>query len=116
LEQTLRSQPTLKRLYRQYNKKYFGNKLPKILVAFATPKEFLKGGLGKKTLAVTLFKHEAPVAIYIRRELDKHWSYIKLDLLHEMAHVALPASVNHGPRFKAEMLRLEKAGAFRKLL
>lgn len=112
----MRSHPTLRRLYRQYNKQYFGNKLPKIPVQFATPTEFIKGGLGKRTCAVTLFKHDTPHSIFIRRDPNKHWSYIKLDLLHEMAHVALPASVNHGPRFKAEMRRLEKAGAFRKLL
>jgi hypothetical protein len=113
----MRSHPTLKRLYRQYNKKYFGNKLPKgTTVTFANPAHFVKTGLGKKTCAITFFLHEKPPVIVIKRFKQKHWSYIKLDLLHEMAHVKLPINVNHGPRFKAEMARLEKAGAFRKLL
>jgi len=113
----MRSDRYLKRLYRYYNRKFFGNKLPNIIVGFSSPADLVKKGHGKKTCAVTLFDdNDAPEAILIKRYPHKHWSYIKLDLLHELCHVALPASVNHGPRFKSEMKRLERAGAFRKLL
>jgi hypothetical protein len=111
----MQSNRSLKRLYNQYNKKFFGNKLPNITVGFASPGELLKQGLGKKTCAVTLFDKHQPIAIYVKRYKRKEWPYIKSDLLHEMAHVALPFRVNHGPRFQAEMLRLAQAGAFKKI-
>ncbi len=111
----MRSNRTLKRLYRQYNKKFFNNNLPNIPVGFASPSDLLKAGLGKKTCAVTLFDKGKPTAIYIKRYKRKEWPYIKADLLHEMAHVALPFRVNHGPRFQEEMLRLAQAGAFKKI-
>lgn len=39
----------------------------------------------------------------------------KMTLFHEMVHIKLRFSINHGPEFQREMLRLVKAGAFRDL-
>jgi hypothetical protein len=112
----MRSDPYLKRLYNQYNKKYFGNQLPKIKVHYASPAQFVKRKLGKTTCAATLYdENHKPVAIVIKKFKRKAYGYIKSDLLHEMVHVALPFRVDHGPRFQAEMLRLAMAGAFEKV-
>jgi hypothetical protein len=109
----LRSHTYLKQLYRQYNKRFFNNKLPNdISVGFAAPTEFKKSGLGKYTCAVTLFEKRKPVAIFINRFTGKGWAYIKSDLLHEMAHVAHPRA-QHGPVWQAEMKRLAAIGAFK---
>jgi hypothetical protein len=106
----------LSRLYRLYNKKYFNNELPNIDIDFQSPRRFKADGHGKRTCAVTIFQHGKPVAIYIKRYANKEWPYIKCDLLHEMIHVSLPCRCNHGPRFKKELRRLMKAGAFDRIL
>jgi hypothetical protein len=86
--------------YREYNRKYFGNKLPKAHVKFS----------GIEGLGVT---HVEWKEIFISKQL-KRWRAIALmTLLHEMVHLSLPPRFNHGPRFNKEMLRLAKAGAFR---
>lgn len=115
----MRSDPTLKRLYRQYNRRYFSNKLPKgVKVMFASSAEMKRGGLGKSVCAITCW-YEAPrlPSIFIRRTRDKVMNYVKADLLHEMVHVARP-ELSHSRRadenkFQKEMLRLAKRGAFK---
>jgi predicted metal-dependent hydrolase len=110
------SQRNLSRLYREYNRKYFNNQLPTIEVDFLTPRTFATHKLGKRSCAVTLYENRKPFAIYIKRHPKKEWPYIKCDLLHEMIHVSLPYRINHGPRFKKELRRLMKAGAFDAIL
>jgi SprT-like family len=107
-----RSHPHLQRLYRRYNRKYFGGRLPTIYIQFLAPGQFKKNGLGRATCAVTCFEDGSPVAIYISANRLKTWRYIKADLLHEMCHVAHPKA-QHGPAFENEMKRLAAAGAFK---
>jgi SprT-like family protein len=104
------SHRTLKKLYREYNRRYFGGRLPDALVAFVTPAEMKRSGLGKATCAVTCLNKKRPPAIYISRNKFKTWGYIRADLLHEMCHVSKPRA-NHGKVFQDEMLRIAKLGA-----
>jgi hypothetical protein len=108
----VRSNRTLKRLYNEYNRKYFSGRLPDALVTFTTPAEMKRSGLAKHTCAVTCFNPGLRPAIFISRTKHKTWGYIKSDLLHECCHVARPRA-NHGKVFQQEMLRIAKLGAFR---
>lgn len=90
----------LQRWYRRYNKEYFGGKLPPARVRFAKIAWMGEAYLGSGEIYINV--------------LLKKWERggARFTLLHEMAHLSLPASVDHGPRFQKEMLRLAKAGAF----
>ena len=109
------SHPTLRKLYREYNRKYFGNKLPKIHLDFVTPAQMKKFfGVGRACCAITCFKKgtTTPVAIYISQNRYKSWRYVKGDLLHELCHCARPRA-DHGPAFEEEMRRIAAMGAFK---
>jgi hypothetical protein len=107
----VQSNRALKKLYKDYNRKYFGGKLPDCLVCFTTPQDLEKNGLGKATCAVTFLKGYGRPAIFISENKLKTWRYIKSDLLHEMCHVSKPRA-DHGKVFQDEMLRIAKLGAF----
>ena len=109
------SSPYLKRLYREYNRKYFGGSLPKIWLIFGQAREWRASKLGKTTCAATFFEDGKPIGIAVRYYKHKSTNYFKADLLHEMAHVANPRA-NHGRAFKREMRRLMMAGAFDNIL
>ena len=109
--QHVRSNRALRKLYKYYNDKYFGGQLPDATVAFVTPSEMKRGGLGKSTCAVTCFNPNHRPAIFISRNKLKTWGYIKSDLLHEMCHVARPRA-SHGKVFQDEMKRLARMNAF----
>jgi hypothetical protein len=111
----VQSSPYLKRLYRQYNKKYFGGCLPKIWLIFGQAREWRASKLGKTTCAATFFEDGVPIGIAIRYYKNKSTNYFKTDLLHELIHVANPRA-SHGPAFKKELRRLMAAGAFDNLL
>jgi hypothetical protein len=101
---------SLRRWFLEYNKRYFGNKLPKECIvkwAFQT-KEWMGRQSWRK------LKKGAPKTpiIQVSAKYRFNKSVAHLTLLHEMVHLALPKRVNHGPRFHKEMLRLAKAGAF----
>ena len=102
----------LRRLFTTYNRKYFGNKLPKYKVVFSN-----------YLVRVNLFgdcdvkKHRIRIASDINR---KRWNVItKETLLHEMCHAKCKHNASqgedewHGPKFEKEMLRLAKKGAFK---
>jgi hypothetical protein len=111
----VRSHPTLKRIYREYNRKYFGGRLPNVDINFISPGQMKKCfGLARATCAVTCFKKGTitPVAIYISKNKYKIWRYVRADLLHELVHVDRPRA-DHGPVFENEMKRLAAAGAFK---
>lgn len=92
-------------MYREFNRKYFGNKLPKdFVVAF----EDLEYHLG-----VTKFYRSRPCYINLNLGLRYSNSLTAMTLLHEMVHVELPYRYNHGPRFHKRMLKLAKDGAFK---
>lgn len=107
----MRSNPTLKKLYKEYNRRFFAGKLPDICVRFGDAKAMKAAGVPKGTCAVTLLNGSKPYAIVIREYQHKGWGYIKSDLLHEMVHVARPRA-NHGKVFQNEMKRLAAANAF----
>lgn len=111
----MRSNRALKKLYREYNRKFFGNTLPKIWLIFGQAREWKKARLGKTTCAATFFEGGKPIGIAIRYYKHKGSQYCKTDLLHEMCHVARPRA-GHGPAFKEEIRRLMLAGAFDKLV
>ena len=99
------SNALLRGWYLTFNKKHFGNRLPKDLpVVFRK----LKGVAG-----ITTFHPQTNRPLYI--QINKHagFSTTMLTLLHEMCHVAIPHVRGHGSRFQAEMQRLAKAGAFK---
>lgn len=89
--------------YREYNKLYFSNKLP-------------------HDIDVKWKKNMPPIGLWIAGTILINAAYKKehmiwrLTLLHEMAHVATAAEkAEHGPRWKREMRRLARIGAFDKL-
>lgn len=111
----MRSHPTLKRLYREYNRRYFAGKLPNIWIIFGQAREWRASKLGKTTCAATFYEDGIPIGIAIRYYKHKGVQYVKTDLLHEMIHVSKPRA-NHGPAFKKELRRLMDAGAFDNLV
>jgi predicted SprT family Zn-dependent metalloprotease len=97
----------LERTYRRYNRKYFGNRLPKhtdMLLRWGNI-----AGMG----------YQMGDEIVINRKDRSRDSVWKLTLLHEMCHLALPNAKPtdgfHGRDFQKEMLRLAKAGALKGL-
>lgn len=98
---THRESRILRDTYALYNRRYFGNKLP----ADVTCIWLDAGPLGRWDSDIN--------RIAINRKL-KPWSKVwKETLLHEMAHVATDDErEGHGPRWRKEMLRLARIGAF----
>jgi predicted SprT family Zn-dependent metalloprotease len=97
----------LERTYRLFNRKYFGNRLPKhtdLLLRWGKI-----AGMG----------YQQGDEIVINRKDRRRDSVWKMTLLHEMVHLALPNAKAHngfhGQDFQKEMLRLAKAGAFKDL-
>ena len=104
----------LKSLYNKYNKQYFDGSLPDIVVGYGTTKQFKEHRVKKGTCAFTSFDdetHTKPTAIVIHYFHGKSMAYIKMDLFHEMTHVAKPRA-DHGDVFNEEMLRLANSKAF----
>lgn len=107
----------LQKTFSLYNRKYFGNRLPKCQVRW-NKKLLRRGYMGEADGCGRLLKRPT---IIIAIELKRLQRVAKITLLHEMVHVLLDArglsteSLNHGPRFQREMLRLAKCGAFNKL-
>jgi len=95
----------VQRMYHHFNKKYFGNRLPKdMIVDFNRAKDYH----GR-----TAFYKTRPLHIQIGWHLRDSNAHVALTLLHEMVHVELPARFNHGPRFHKRMLKLAKQGAMK---
>jgi hypothetical protein len=120
--------------YKFFNRKYFGNRLPKHLwVHF--------GKLKRNRLGETRFRKlcsKCDKCIQLRKRFKKE---IKNDflphdirinqkfksglgcdemsittLLHEMVHISISAKYHHGPKFKKELRRLMTVGAFDRVL
>ena len=96
----------LQGMYHTFNKKWFGNRLPKDMVVC-----FLKlsGCSG-----MTSFYRNRSLYIHLNVNLRIDRSATAMTLLHEMVHVALPYGVAHSSKFHRRMLRLAKQGAFKK--
>lgn len=98
------SQRTLRRWYNLYNRKYFGNRLPKdIKIGF---KNFRAKLIGECT---------SGESIYINTRVRWSKTICKATLLHEMVHLELPDHMGHGVTFQKRMLQLARAGAMKKL-
>lgn len=118
----MRSDPTLKRWFRVYNRRYFQSSLPaatKVLWA-----EEIQEDLGATTddpstahtmAATDVSRSPTPPEIYLNRRILPFWKVVRATLLHEMAHVAKPRA-GHGAVFDAEIGRLWEMGAFKGLL
>lgn len=104
----------LKRLYDDYNRRYFDNKLPKqarIVPSRRMPK---RSALG--TTEYNPKYGEQAFCVKINYKLEKMLDIAKLTLLHEMCHIKLlnyeKNSFIHGKQFNQEMRRLANIGAF----
>ena len=95
----------LQNTYAEFNRKYFGNKLPKDMV--------VRFGETGDAVAVTDCKYDRPLYIIINRKTAWHHMIVDATLLHEMVHVENPKPNGHGPWFQKRMLKLAKKGAFK---
>jgi predicted metal-dependent hydrolase len=100
----------LEKIYDYSNKKFYGNKLPEIEIKYSK-RMHMKHAMGE-----TLFVGLEPKRINIAYYLQYVPSQCIITVLHEMAHVKLGRKVGHGKKFKAELLRLHKVGAYDGLL
>jgi predicted metal-dependent hydrolase len=100
----------LEKAYDMANVLYFANKLPKVRVRF------------KKRLRIKdseggcLWTKPNQPEIEILDKLQAFPTLVFITLLHEMAHVKMGYRAQHGKKFKAELLRLHKIGAYDGLL
>ena len=102
------SNRTLRRYFLSFNRRYFSGKLP-----LATTINWVKMVRDKDNIASC---HSDPPRIVVSSRLKTMRSVALMILLHEMAHLATDREKPmHGPRWHAEMMRLAKIGAFRKL-
>lgn len=95
---------SLKRLFNYYNRRYFNGELPANTQIVWSP---LNGAHGQ------CWPEDR--VIHIDPPLQAHVNYLRIILLHEMAHLKHPRA-GHGKRFQSEIDRLYAAGAFRGLL
>lgn len=91
-------------MYHEFNKKWFGNRLPKDMVV-----NFEK----MDPLGCTLFRRGRPLYININWKFRSNRSSVAMTLLHEMVHVELPYGINHGRQFHKRMMQLARKGAFK---
>lgn len=97
------------RLYREFNKAYFGEALPAVRVKWSRSKTKPHGYAG--------VCHFDPLAIFLNPALkgwDRIWSIV---LLHEMVHVEQRdvCKKYHGRKFQNRMKQLASLGAFQDL-
>lgn len=100
------SHGVLRRMYNRLNRLYFGGKLPAIEVVFEPTGD---------SMALTHTYDSAAHRLTFDPALRGYNKVIKINMLHEMIHVMYP-TIGHGKRFKAEIARLWKLGAYEKLL
>ena len=93
----------LRRMYAEFNRKWFSNRLPKDMIA-----EYAR----IEDHGITEYYRDRPLYILLEWDLRRSQCHSALTLLHEMCHVRHPKA-RHGPVFHKEMLRLAKAGAFK---
>lgn len=120
--------------YKFFNKKYFGNKLPKRLwVHFGKLKRNRLGETRfqrlcnkcdkcaelkkkfKKKIKNNFVPHDLRINQKFRSGLGSDGMVITT-LLHEMVHVSIGGKYYHGPKFKKELRRLMTVGAFDRVL
>ena len=101
------SEPSLRRWYRDFNRRWFANRLGHEVDILYAPIEGCWGDT----------RPDDPECFVIR--INPRYSLCtrsaRLTLLHEMVHVELWPYAAHGPRFEARMQALAAAGAMRGL-
>lgn len=106
-------------LYDEFERKYFRGRMPRrINVRWG-----IAASVGQK-FEDTLSGHAAEYKCTYGRLVDSEWEIIIdwtirdfddivcITLLHEMAHVVADPSCGHGPRWRAEIHRLKRIGAY----
>jgi predicted SprT family Zn-dependent metalloprotease len=109
---------TPKALYKFWNCRYFGSRLPDIPVVWSTSGRSARAK--KHIMGSTWFDHETgrPKKITLNPKFKIHNSLWQSTLLHEMVHVQqwrIPAGQEHGNKFNRRMKQLAAKGAFRYL-
>lgn len=106
----MKNDKTLKRWFREYNKRYFDNALPNATIfwepAFVTTEDL--GEIWEKAPGVFIVRIDPAVKFC--------GDFTRIILLHEMMHLRLWPYRDHGEKFQAEKARLIFLGAYRKLL
>jgi len=92
-------------MYHEFNKKYFGNRLPKDMV--------VKFKRMPANHGITMMFEKRPLYVLLDFGMRGLHRSAMLTLLHEMVHIEHP-SFSHGPLFHKRMLQLAKVGAFRR--
>lgn len=91
-------------MYHEFNRKWFGNRLPKDMVV-----EFEK----IEPMGCTHYRRGRPLYIDINFNYRSNRCIVSMTLLHEMVHVELPYNINHGKQFHKRMIQLARKGAFK---
>jgi len=96
----------LRRSYLRYNRLWFSNRLPEDMV--------VRWSRRMPHNLYGVYNEEAyGEGIFINAIWRGFYEIAQLTLLHEMAHVATESEKkHHGPRWKREMRRLARIGAF----
>jgi hypothetical protein len=97
------SDPHLKRIYRRYNARYFGGKLPDDTAIYWAPNH--------KRLACT-FQVDGVHHIEMDPTLMVGQRFIHIMLLHEMRHISLRPYGGHGDEWKQNGREMMAAGAY----
>jgi predicted metal-dependent hydrolase len=96
----------LPQVFKQYNRKYFGNKLNISAIDFGKPTYHAH--------AETTFFDSADPIITINTRLMNSGRLVRIVLLHEMVHVS--GCMNHGRAFVRHIKKLVRLGAYDDLL
>ena len=90
----------LRRIYLNYNRHYFGGRLPTTVTLKYVKTKAWTAELDYDTMTISISDHL------------RGWnSWIRASILHEMAHLAAPDG-SHGARWQRVMRHLARAGAF----
>lgn len=96
----------LQKVYREYNKRWFGGSLPEDVDCLFSPVEDCYG---------LVWQEEGGFLLQINPRYAMEGRLWRLTLLHEMSHIKVHPYRLHGVRFQDEMKRLANMGAFRRL-
>lgn len=109
----MRSDPTLKRYFHRFNRRWFSGALPKNTVVRWSVEEEEESPKHRNDVAWT-FPFREPPEIIVNRKYHGDWNLIKFTMLHEMVHIEEPEDTrtDHGKRWEARMLELATRGAF----
>ena len=97
----------LEDFYRYFNKKYFGNSLPKDMPVYYKDIDVL----GNTVIMKTTSGQCRPLYIQITKKIRFSARLSQQTVLHEMLHVAYPEKRGHRGWFDKKMLQLMKRGA-----